>query len=173
MKRFNICILLITVMCISFSSCIKINSASEESLPSKNETVQNINSVEKLTVNGEEISCGNALSINPKEKYAEIPLISTLKALGCEVEWVNNKIEIVHNGILYILNPNKKTLFKSGESFNIIAIAPGATHGVYCKISDEEFIIDSDSISYFLSLLGADLAIDYGNNTVKITCKAK
>lgn len=71
------------------------------------------------------------------------------------------------------MNPSKKTLKKKGDSFNIIAVAPGATHGIYCETLEQEFIIDSDSVSYFLYLLGAKIVIDYDCDTVIIDWKTK
>lgn len=89
------------------------------------------------------------------------------------MEWVNEKrVEICYNDTVYVLNPSAQTLEKAGDSFNIIAVAPGATHRLYCETLEEEFIIDSDSVSYFLSQLGAQITIDYENDTVKIDWKA-
>lgn len=173
MKKM-IYISLVLAMCFFVSSCGKSNAAIKDNFSTNYEDVQDMSNNFTLIINGKNISSDKDLSINHEKQYAEIPLIATLRALGCQVEWVNAKrVEIIYNDTVYILNPKKKTLKKKGDSFNIIAIAPGATHGVYCETVDQEFIIDSDSISYFLYLLGAQIAIDYDQDTVIIDWKTK
>lgn len=172
MKKIIMCISLALAVCFLVSSCGKNDVTTESNSLTNYEDMQNMNNHLKLTVNGKDISSDKFLSINHEKQYAEIPLIATLRALGCQVEWVNEKrVKIIYNDTIYILNPNKQTLKKRGDSFNIIAIAPGATHGIYCKTLDQEFIIDSDSVSYFLYLLGAKIVIDYDCNTVIIDWK--
>lgn len=164
--------MLIIIICFLFSSCGKSEPAFIDNSSTRQKDEQSMNSNFKLIVNGKNISSDKMLLINHEKKYAEIPLIATLNALECQVEWINEKkVKIINGDAVYILNPSKKTLNKKGDSFNIISVAPGATHGVYCKTLEQEFIIDSDTISYFLYLLGAKLAIDYENNTVKIEWK--
>lgn len=161
-------------MCCIVFSCDKNDTAIKDNSLTSYEDVQNMGNNFKLIVSGKDISSDTNFSINHEKHYAEIPLIETLRALGCKVEWINDKrVKIIYNDTVYILNPNKQTLQKRGSSFNIISVAPGATHGIYCEILDEEFIIDSDSVSYFLSQLGAQIAIDYDHNTVIIDWKTK
>lgn len=172
MKKM-ICFFLSLVVCFFVSACDKNNTNTKDTSLGSREETQNVHGSYKLIVNGKEIESDIALSINHEKQYAEIPLIATLNALGCQVEWVNEKrVEIRYNDTVYVLNPSAQTLVKSGDSFNMIAVAPGATHGLYCEILDREFIIDSDSVSYFLSQLGAQITIDYENDTVKIDWKA-
>lgn len=176
MKKVIICILLVLTVCFFVSSCGKSDSETSDNSSTSYEDVQkqNMNSNFKLTVNGKDISSDRVLSINHEKQYAEIPLIATLRALDCQVEWVNEKkVKIICNDTVYILNPSKKTLKEKGDSFNIIAVAPGATHGIYCETLEQEFIIDSDSVSYFLYLLGAKIVIDYDCDTVIIDWKTK
>lgn len=172
MKKIIICISLVLAVCFFVVSCEKNDTdVKDKSLTSQEET-QNIRADYKLIVNGKDIATGTAFSINHEKQYAEIPLTATLSALGCQVEWVNDKsVEIRYNDTTYILNPSEQTLVKAGDSFNFIAVAPGAAHGLYCETLDREFIIDSDSVSYFLSQLGAQITIDYENNTIKIDWK--
>lgn len=172
MKKW-MCILLALAMCFVATSCGKNDTGAKDTSSTSQEATQNIRADYKLIVNGKDIAAGTAFSINHEKQYAEIPLTAALKALGCQVEWVNEKsVEIRYNDTVYVLNPSEQTLVKSGDSFNFIAVAPGAAHGLYCETLDREFIIDSDSVSYFLSQLGAQITIDYENNTVKIDWKA-
>lgn len=173
MKKIIACIPLMLAVCFFVSACDKNNTSTIDTSLGSQEETQNIHGSYKLIVNGKEIASDTALSINHEKQYAEIPLTAALRALGCQVEWVNEKrVEICCNDTVYVLNPSAQTLVKSGDSFNMIAVAPGATHGLYCEILDREFIIDSDSVSYFLSQLGAQITIDYENDTVKIDWKA-
>ena len=172
MKKW-MCILLALAMCFVATSCGKNDTGAKDTSSTNQEATQNIRADYKLIVNGKDIAAGTAFFISHEKQYAEIPLTAALSALGCQVEWANEKsVEIRYNDTVYILNPSEQTLVKSGDSFNFIAVAPGAAHGLYCETLDREFIIDSDSVSYFLSQLGAQITIDYENNTVKIDWKA-
>lgn len=171
MKKI-ICISLALAVCFCVVSCEKNDTGTKGTSSTNQEETQNLPVSYTLIINGKNIASDTAFSINHEKQYAEIPLTATLSTLGCQVEWVNEKsVEIRYNDTTYILNPSEQTLVKSGDSFNMIAVAPGAAHGLYCETLDREFIIDSDSVSYFLSQLGAQITIDYENDTVKIDWK--
>lgn len=93
MKKVIICILLVLTVCFFVSSCGKSDSETSDNSSTSYEDVQkqNMNSNFKLTVNGKDISSDKVLSIDHEKQYAEIPLIATLRALDCQVEWVNEK----------------------------------------------------------------------------------
>lgn len=189
MKKIIIYTLLIFLLCVA-TSCNSNKSLINDRTISYYETAednnlltnndysnnyteeQNMSNNYKIRVNGNDILFEESLLINHEEQYAEIPLLATLRALNCQVEWINDKnVKIVHNNIEYILDTRKNTLQKKGDSFNYIAIAPGATHAVHCKTMNGEFIIDSDSIRYYISILGAKIIIDYDKNVVEIDWK--
>lgn len=161
MRKPFIFILSVIVMCVSCSSCNKSDLLYERVSDTDNDVT--------FIVNGKDISSENFVSINYEEQYAELPLIAITEALGGEVEWVSNKkVFILFNGTNYILNPTKKTLKQKRDSFNMIALPPGAQHGACYQIGDEEFIIDSDCLRYFLRLLGAKITIHYETASVII-----
>lgn len=163
MKKQVLCILM-AIVCLFISSCDKIASSSTPF-----EGSEDINNNFRLIVNGDDVPHNNSVSINYEKQYANLPLIAILKALGGKVNWINEeKVTILFNDTSYILNPMKKTLKKEGEAFNIIAVPPGTGHGGYYQLSDQEFIIDSDSLRYFINLLDAKITVDYNNSVVKI-----
>lgn len=166
MKRSIVCILLI-ITCILLSSCSKNSSAADA--PESSGDARDRNGHAMLIVNGKEITSENSASIDYEKQYAKLPLLAILEALGGETEWVNEeKVTIVFNDTLYVLNPTQNTLQKEGDSFNIIALPPGTRHGSYYEIRDEEFMIDSSCLDHFMYLLGARIAIDYDRAVVTI-----
>lgn len=169
MKKSVICIAILLVIGVALSACGKNEPAAMQDTPKAYADTQKRFT---LIVNGEKISSDKALTVDPEKQYTEIPLLATLKALGCQVEWVHkSRVKITYDDTVYILNPSKKTLRKRGDSFNIIAVMPGAAHGVYCEAAGEEVIIDSDSASYFLYVLGFEISIDYTDATITVRKK--
>lgn len=168
MKKITIFILLI-VMCIFTSFCDQNTSSTINNSLMSSKDVQNMNNNFTLIVDGRDISLHTSLSINYEKQYAELPLLAISEALGGEVKWVNEKkVKIVFNDTQYILNPTQKTLKKEKDSFNIINVPPGTNHGGYYQICDKEFIVDSDSLCYFVNLLGAKITIEYDTAVVTI-----
>lgn len=169
MKKFVVCIAILLCLCVFLSACNKNEPAAMQDAPNAYADTQNRFT---LIVNGETIASAEALSVNPEEQYVEIPLLATLKALGCQVERVHkSKVKITYLDTVYILNPSKKTLRKKGDSFNMIAVMPGAAHGVYCEAAGEEVRIDSDSVSWFLYVLGFEISVNYSDATVTVRKK--
>lgn len=110
MKKI-ICALI--VFCFFISACNNCQTTSNNDSSSNFKDNQDMNNDFKLIINDCDISFGNYISINFQEKYAKLPLIAITKALGCDVKWYNkNKVIIVFEDNIYILNPIKKTLKK-------------------------------------------------------------
>ena len=169
MKKSVICIAILLCLCIFLSACGQNEPAAMQDTPKAYADTQNRFT---LIVNGETISSDKVLAVDPEKQYVEIPLLATLKALGCQVEWVHkNSVKITYNDTVYILNPSKKTLKKKGDSSNVIAVMPGAAHEVYCEAAGEEVIIDSDSVSWFLYVLGFEISVNYPNATITVRQK--
>lgn len=168
MKKIFICALII-ILCFVISACNNCQTTLNNDSSSNFKDNQDMNNDFKLIINDCDISLGNYISINFQEKYAKLPLIAITEALGCDVKWYNkNKVTIAFDDNIYILNPIKKTLKKKGDTFNIIALPPGTNHNGYYQIDKNEFIIDSDSIRYFINLLGAKITINYDAGIINI-----
>lgn len=161
-------LVIVTVLCIIFTTCTDLAGHRG----TENSTVYSQTDFSEwedgtLIVNGK--VCNDCfVKIHP-DGYAGIPLLRIMRELGGTTQWLsNNKVRIVFAETDYVLNPDKRVLEKDRETFNLIAIMPGANHGIYYQISEEEFIIDSDSIRYFFSLLGIQTKINYDSATVVI-----
>lgn len=171
MKKSIVYIFVLLVICIFISSCSKNHSAVKtDSSTTDLREEQNMHNACKLFVNGQELILPDTpILINAEEQYAELPLIAISEALGGKTKWINqNKVTIIFNDAKYVLNPTQNTLTKAGDSFNIIAIAPGANHGGKYRICGEEFFVDSDTLSWFMHLLDAEITIDYARSIVSI-----
>lgn len=68
----------------------------------------------------------------------------------------------------YVLNCVDLSLFQIGVDFNILTPVPGADHQIYTRILDQEFIVDSDSIAYYLLLIDEKVKIDYNTSIVEV-----
>lgn len=124
----------------------------------------------KLFVRGVEIAAGHHVALNFEQRYAELPLIAIVKALGAKVEWKNETTAtITFDDEEYVLNTAENSLIKAGRTANILIVAPGATHGSYFQVIEGEFVADSDSMLYLLTyLMGAKIRIDYDTLIVNI-----
>ncbi len=168
-KKVGIGILVIvTVLCIVFVACTdSAKYRGAENVTDDSQTDFSEWADGTLMVNGK-VCTDCFVKIHP-DGYAGIPLLRIMRELGGTTEWLsNNKVRIAFAGTDYVLSPNKRVLEKERETFNLIAIAPGANHGIYYQISEEEFIIDSDSLCYFFSLLGIRAETNYDSATVSV-----
>lgn len=157
------------MFCMAITACDHSRTMPNDNSSLNLEDNQDMNNDFKLIINEIDITAGNYVYIEQQEKYAKIPLVAIAKSLGCDVKWHNNsRVTINFENTTYILNPTKKTLKKKGDTFNIIDVPPGTNHGGYYQIKENEFIVDSDSISHFIYLLGARITIDYDAKIIKI-----
>lgn len=130
----------------------------------------NVEDAYKLIVNGKEIAVSDNIKLNYEYHYAELPLTAIMKELGAKVEWQSKttaKITLGEKG--YLLDTTKGSLIEIGNTFNIITVAPGTKHGVFYRVVDNEFIIDSDSAKLLLiNIMGAKMSVDYDHRIVNI-----
>lgn len=123
----------------------------------------------KLIVNGRDITAESYVRIDYEKHYAEIPFIAVVTNLGAEIKWKNSNVAIItSNNKEYILNLNKKSLITNESTFNIIDLPPGARHGAFLKEINDEFVIDNDSITHFIHLLGARITVNYDTAIINI-----
>ena len=128
--------------------------------------------IAELRINGKNIGCDYKLSLDYAAGYAELPLVLIINSLGGTVDWISEReVYITVNNKEYLLNCDELTLYQDGVDFNILALVPGATHRVIYRILDREFIVDSDSIKFFLSLINEEMIIDDKTLTVELKYK--
>ena len=166
--------ILIFILCILLCSCdsqiFKHNDSDENS---ERDHSMNESYLLEICVNGT-TQYKQSITYNREKKYAELPLISIIRSLGAYVDWIGDgKIVISYDNAHYILNPRERTLCKEGETFNIIAIPPGTTHGGYHNATDQEFYIDSDSARHFLYLLGVNIEFNHEKSCIRIQKRSK
>lgn len=125
-----------------------------------------------LVVNGVNVPTAHSITIHTDERYAELPLVTIMEALGATVEWLDSHNAVItYNQTVYALNAMDNSLCEVGKVTNYIALPPGTTHGGCYRLEDQEFYVDSDSIIYFLSKLKLALSISYAECTVHIDDK--
>ena len=166
MIKKSICFLC-TIVCILFCSCSTNidNSSDVKSTDERQERAA-------LIINGIKVECQYTLSINHTEGYAELPLILIINSLGGKVDWISEReVYIRVNNKDYVLNCVELSLYQDGVDFNILSLPPGSTHRVYYRVQDQEFIVDSDSIRFFLSLIDEEIDIDYNTLAVELLYK--
>jgi len=119
----------------------------------------------KLIVNGKDITSDNYIKIH--YRYAEFPLVETIKALGAKVEWQSKTTALVtYNNKKYIIDTIEYSFAEIGSIDNIIETPPGG-YSFYQVIGDD-FILDSDLMKYVVNYMGANINIDYENLTITI-----
>ena len=91
-----------------------------------------------------------------------------MKTLGAKVEWNGDKtsIQIECNNKEYILNTTNHTLIERGN--NNLIIAPIAGGQTIFKIIGNELVIDDNSMSQYVKLMGAKINIDYEKSIINI-----
>ena len=124
----------------------------------------------QLIVRGNNITAGHYVSINYEERYAELPLVAVMEELGAKVKCQDETtVKISYKCKDYILDKTRGTLTEVGDTHNIFLIPPGGNHGVYYRVVDNEFIIDSDSAKLLINnRMGAKLRINYDEGVVNI-----
>lgn len=117
----------------------------------------------RLIVNGVDITDGNYVRINHREKNAEIPILAILCALGYDAQMRYNEerdnYEAVINGEIYYstATENYGIPFRIGEK------------GCVRKIENNDFIVDANCFTsrmYWAFL--ADLTVDYATSTIYV-----
>lgn len=115
----------------------------------------------QLYVHGVQIVDENVeLCHNGSVNFSRLPLIKTMKAYGCKVEWMNEDIaRITFNDKCYILDLVKTELIEEGDSYNWISPSLGTTI-FYSKRIEKDIVLDSNTIFYIFDAMGERIAID-------------
>lgn len=126
---------------------------------SQNEYINKIApEVMPISINNKNLS---DLSAKLYGNLVEIPLISILNTLDCEVHWNEDKteLELILNGERYALRPAQHSLIKIGGDYNYIMTPPGGVS--MCNVHEGEVYVDEYALVDILELIGADVQIDY------------
>ena len=127
----------------------------------------------RLIVDGIQINDSNVLICSyDQAPVAHLPLISILKALGNEPQWIDDDTaEFEINGRTYQLLLDKKTLSeKNGNNhINLLLPPPGAEY-CFCEREKNEIVADDQTIwsALYLLQINVKIRINSQSNTVFI-----
>ena len=122
----------------------------------------------KIFVNQVEITNQSSTIFN-HDKFANLPVISIVKALGAEIIWAADNIaNITYKGKIFQLNTTENYLREGEHMRNYIAAPPGLTHSVCYQTIDGDYFVDSDSMKAFFNAIQVKMTIDYDNLVVCI-----
>lgn len=117
----------------------------------------------------------NNLSAFIDSTNAKLPFITTVKALGMEVEMISDEIvHIIYNSDTFILNFSPDIpdiiLVKQGNEDDNLMIPPPGTSSYYCNYESADVILDDETLSGVLYLMGISVhvSVDNTNNQVNI-----
>ena len=183
MKKFNV--IMVFLLCVTmllmfiFVGChnygLKTDSDNQSVPPAVDgisqpveESQQKIGIQGELVVNRTKITDQKIFIFN-HEKFANLPVISVMKALGAEVVWMKDNIaNITYNGKTYQLDTTKNYLREGETVRNYIAVPPGTSHGVCYQVINGDYFVDSDSMGAFFKAINVEVIIDYDNLVVYI-----
>ncbi len=112
----------------------------------------------KLIINGIEVVDSAYINIDIENRFAEVPLLLIVNALGSDFEW--------RSGVLFIDGVNSG-IDPANDDFGLIRM-PGQIHMIRKKI-DGDLIFDSTSIKGILyNMLNATIDIDYTNMVINV-----
>lgn len=156
MKRLLI-VLLMAIILLAAAGC---------GLMSKEDV--SVQSPYKMVIDGNEIECRGYLVINESERFAELPVFTIMKALGADIEWLDeSSVLITYHDKEYLLDIPNICLSEKGIIGNYIAPPPGSSEGCY-EFDGDEFVVGDIAFSYFLKEINVKLTIDYDNLIVYI-----
>lgn len=122
----------------------------------------------KLIVDGKEVDCHGYLVIDESNYVTELPVLTIMKALGADIEWLDEEsVLITYDGKEYLLDIPNISLSERGEFENYIAPPPGGSADCY-EFYGDEFVVGGIAFSYFLKTIHVKLTVDYDNLIVYI-----
>lgn len=176
MKKF----LFILFCAVLLSGCGLLNEAADPSIstqPNQQQTVKPVETINeeeqivlesnaKLYVDGKHIPIDRIVHIDHENRYAIIPVIASVEAMGATVTHKENGITMFElKGERYILDMTAKTLMKSRTGMNYLDPPPGSTDS-YHEYMDGECYIDSETFRCFVQRIGGDLSIGFNDGIV-------
>lgn len=125
----------------------------------------------RLIVNGKDITEGHhVMAVMKGEKsYFELPLLTILTELGATVEWqTQTKANIYFSDSTYILEADKASFKKKGQTFDMIHHLGGTKNSAYFYLTKNDFILSSERMGHMLSEFGVYMIGDFDELTVTI-----
>lgn len=179
MKLCNLFVIIIVLLIsLTFISCASNND--QNSSPTEQLTHTSNSSVNKEE---KEMSMKNGLVYIEGEKAdnlfavfdstnVKLPFIETAKELGMAVEIISEEIvHITYNSEVFVLRLSPDIILaKQGNEEENLMIPPPGTVSYYCKYESDDVVIDSETLSGVLYLMGfpVQIFIDNTNNQVNI-----
>ena len=123
-----------------------------------------------LFVNGELVSeTGVIIYQTLDQRYATVPLVSVLKCMDCSIKWTSAaEAELGHNGVIFYLNTDSKTLYRENESTNLLQTPPGSRH-YYCEADGQEVLLDTGTLRYVLKKFDLLTTVHIDINSKKVS----
>lgn len=156
MKRLLI-VLLVVIILLAAAGC---------GLMSKEDV--SVQSPYKMIVDGNEVDCDGYLVIDEPKHITELPVLTIMKALGADIEWLDEEsVLITYDSKEYLLDIPNISLSERGGFGNYIAPPPGSSENCY-KFDGDEFVVSGIAFAYFLKKINVNMTIDYDNLIVYI-----
>ena len=123
----------------------------------------------RVIVNGQELPESKYARLNREEEYAEIPLIAVFKALGAEIQQLDDHtLQISIKDYTYELDTKEGVLTEEGGSINLLTLQSWDHEPVW-KTVDDECIVDSAFAGFVLNIqLRVATRIDYEEAAIYI-----
>ena len=100
----------------------------------------------RLIIGGRDVSDACSAVFYDELGYAELPLTAVLRELGATVVWQEESLaQVWIRGEEYRLHAAEGTMYRAGDTVNLLAVAPGSGHGTVYRRTEGELMIDSDS----------------------------
>ncbi|MBR5218528.1 MAG: hypothetical protein IKV89_02235 [Clostridia bacterium] len=123
-----------------------------------------------LCINGNNASEENYVKIQNGGAY--LPLRAIMEGVGCGVEWsdVDRTVHITCGEQKYILHTqNRLSLYENGSEQDLLIPPPGSFNTFTYTIINDRIIMDDYTMRVFLSLINAQMNIDFDLMTINIT----
>ena len=124
----------------------------------------------RLIIGGRDVSDACPAVFCDELGYAELPLTAVLRELGATVVWQEESLaQVWIHGEEYCLHAAEGTMYRAGDSVNLLAAAPGSEHGTVYRRTEGELMIDSDSAKWLIvHVIGAAMRVDPTEQAVYI-----
>jgi hypothetical protein len=151
----------------SGNSQAEINTEGSQTEESENEMKYEC----KLIVNGKDITEDNYVKLHKEQRYAELPLVAIMQALGADVDWKTEEIaELTLYETKYVLDIRNNSLVveDGGNDFKYNIITPPPGSSVQYKTMERELIIEHIVIRDLLDMLSMTMTLNYQDMSIII-----
>ena len=112
----------------------------------------------------EDRSINEFVKINLDKHCAELPVVTVVKLLGGNIEWVDDHTaHILIYGNKYILDINEQMMIIEGDAHedNLLSVPPGSY--AHFQVTAQNLVVDSFVLDNLFYLFGVKIQIDYVN----------